>query len=163
MQVGDGNTEVKSFASVALGGSPSGEGLGRTRRRPWRVFLSHTGELSEFPVGGSFVAAAKRAVERAGHAVVEMDTWTAADHPPSQVDARKLADCDVYVGIVGFRWGSPVREDPARSYTEAEFDTATRRGLRRLVFVLAEDPEPGFNLDTKDGDQQKRLGVALLE
>jgi YVTN family beta-propeller protein len=105
------------------------------------VFLSHTGELSRYPTQGSFVAAAKRAVERAGHAVVEMDSWTAADLPPAALDIEKLAACDVYVGVVGFRYGSPVREDPSRSYTEHEFDTAGGLGLPRLVFLLADDLE----------------------
>jgi hypothetical protein len=167
VQVGDGNTQVNVFGPLIIGSGMPGVGSHRARRGPWRVFLSHTAELSQYPVGDSFVAAARRAVERARHAVVEMGTWTAADLPPAQLDARKLADCDVYVGIVGFRWGSPVREDPARSYTEAEFDTSSELGLPRLVFLIGEDLEVtvprSFYLDREYGDRQEAFRARIDE
>jgi Domain of unknown function (DUF4062) len=116
---GDGNeqnhhaglvsTEAMGAASVA---GRTGE---RVRRAPWRVFVSHTGELAQFPEGNSFVAAAKHAVDRAGHVAVEMDTWTATSLPPTQVCVERVLACDVYVGLLGFQYGSLVRDDPSVS------------------------------------------------
>jgi len=37
----------------------------------WRVFVSHTSELRQFPLGGSYVAAVERAICACGHVVVD--------------------------------------------------------------------------------------------
>jgi hypothetical protein len=47
----------------------------------WRVFISHTSELDDFPEGMSYVTAAKEAVSAAGHVVVDMGGFAAADQP----------------------------------------------------------------------------------
>ena len=104
----------------------------------WRVFVSHTSELREFPPGNSYVAAAERAVSAAGHVIVNMADFPAADQPPAQLCIDRVRGCDVYVGVLGTRYGSPVRERPEVSYTELEFDTSTEAGLARLVFMLDE-------------------------
>ena len=102
----------------------------------WRVFLSHTSELREFPAGASYMAAVERAVSACGHVVVDMADFPAADQVPAQLCRERVRSCDVYVGILGTRYGSPVRDEPGMSYTELEFDAATQAGLDRLVFVL---------------------------
>jgi uncharacterized protein DUF4062 len=48
---------------------------------------------------------------------------------------ERVRGCDVYVGVLGTRYGSPVRDRAEVSYTELEFDTATAARLPRLVFV----------------------------
>jgi tetratricopeptide (TPR) repeat protein len=102
------------------------------------VFVSHTSELRDYPPGNSYVAAAERAVSAAGHVVVEMADFPAADQPAAQVCMDLVQGCDVYVGVLGTRYGSPVRDRPGVSYTELEFDTASEAGLTRLVFLLDE-------------------------
>ena len=100
------------------------------------MFLSHTSELRDFPRGASYVAAAERAVSAAGHVIVDMADFPAADLPAARLCADRVRGCDVYVGILGTRYGSPVRDKPDVSYTEPDFEAATEAGLDRLVFLL---------------------------
>jgi Domain of unknown function (DUF4062) len=89
----------------------------------------------------SYVAAAERAVSAAGHVIVDMADFPAADQVPARLCAERVRGCEVYVGILGTRYGSPVRDRPEVSYTELEFEAATQAGLDRLVFVLDTDAD----------------------
>jgi hypothetical protein len=105
----------------------------------WRVFVSHTSELRAFPAGGSYVDAVERAVSACGHVVVDMADFPAADQVPAEPCRERVRGCDVYVAVLGTRFGSPVHDESDISYTELEFDTATTAGSPRLVFLLDTD------------------------
>ena len=107
----------------------------------WRVFISHTSELRNFPASSSYVAAVERAISAGGHVVVDMADFSAADDATAQVCAERVRGCDVYVGVLGTRYGSIVRDKPEVWYTELEFETATQAGLDRLVFLLDVDAD----------------------
>jgi tetratricopeptide (TPR) repeat protein len=107
--------------------------------RGLRVFLSHTSELREVPKDRSYIAAAEAAVIRAGHTVADMAYFTARDVAPAEQCAAAVGDAHLYVGIVGLRYGQPVRDLSHLSYTEFEFETATALGLPRLIFLVQGD------------------------
>ena len=110
-------------------------------RPPWRVFVSHTSELREYPKGGSYVDAVERAIAAAGHVVVDMRDFPSADETPAQLCIDRVRDCDVYIGVLGARYGSPVPDRPEVSYTELEYNTATEAGMDRLVFAIDSDAD----------------------
>lgn len=132
-----------------------------------RVFLSHTSELREYPEKVSFVTAAEAAVTRAGMVVTDMRYFGARDAKPADYCIDAVARADVYVGIIGLRYGSMVRDRPDTSYTELEFDTATELGILRLIFLLDDNetlPIPFAKLsDRAYGERQDRFRRRLQE
>jgi hypothetical protein len=110
------------------------------RQETWRVGLSHTSDLAELPPGRSFVQAAQEAVKRAGHGLRDMGLLCAGPRSPDVASIRMVEQSDVYVGIIGHRYGTAVPVRPDLSYTELEFETATRLGLPRLVFLIEGQP-----------------------
>jgi hypothetical protein len=102
---------------------------------------------------------AERAVSAAGHAIVEIADFPAADQKPASLCSEEVSCGDVSVGIFGLRYGSPVRDWPEVSYTELEFDTATEKGLPRLIFLVDSDSgdlglPPKAMIDRQFGERQ---------
>jgi len=107
--------------------------------RPLRVFVSHTAELAAFPERRSFVDAVWAAVRRAGGVAIDMADFGARDEASAEVCRAEVLSCDVYVGVIGFRYGQLVPEpDDEVSYTEFEFRVARQARIPRLLFLLDE-------------------------
>ena len=69
-----------------------------------------------------------------------MAIFTAQQDKAAGYCRRRVQSADVYVGIIGFRYGSLVGDDERkRSYVELEFDAAAEKGMPQLVFLLDED------------------------
>ena len=79
---------VAGFAVLGVGCVAGGDDRGAGAR--WRVFVSHTSELREFPRGGSYVAAVERAVTACGHVIVDMADFPAADLPSAQLCTERV-------------------------------------------------------------------------
>ena len=105
--------------------------------RTGQVFLSHTSDMAQFPVDRPFVQAALDAVGRAGMAPVDMRYFAARDGRPSDYCRQRVRECEIFVAVLGFRYGSLVPGETV-SYTELEFQAATVVGVPRLVFLLEE-------------------------
>jgi tetratricopeptide (TPR) repeat protein len=110
-----------------------------------QVFISHTSDMAAIPPGRSFVQAALDAVGRAGMAPIDMRYFAAREGRPADYCRQRVRGCDIYVAVIGFRYGSMVPGE-AVSYTELEFEEATAAGLSRLVFLLAETARPPADL-----------------
>jgi hypothetical protein len=102
------------------------------------VFISHTDEMRSFPADRSFLAAAEAAVLRAGDVVSDLAYFPAQSTPPVEVISQAVRDADIYVGIIGFRYGALI-PDRSMSYLEYEFQTARKTGIPTLIFMLADD------------------------
>lgn len=125
----------------------------------WKVFISHTAELRKYPASKSYIDMVERAVTAAGHSIVNMVDFAASDQPPTQVCIERVQECDVYIGVLGARYGSPVRDHPELSYTELEYDTAVKAGISRLMFVMDLDSDdlrlpPSAVIDHEYGARQ---------
>ena len=92
-----------------------------------QVFISHTSDMALFPEDRPFVQATLDAVGRAGMAPVDMRHFAARDGTPRRLLPRKrVRDCEIYVAVVGFRYGSLVSGRGRLAYTELEFQRGQR-------------------------------------
>src|SRR5450755_2378849 len=141
-------------------------GVGVDVMKTGQVFVSHTSDMAYFPENRSFVQAAIDAVVRAGMAPVDMRYFAARDGKPADYCRQRVAGCEIYVALVGFRYGSIVPGEEI-SYTELEFEAASAAGVPRLVFLLEEPTgQPGGSADADrdlaEGFRQRLRDAGLV-
>jgi hypothetical protein len=73
-----------------------------------QVFVSHTSDMELFPAGRSFVQAVLDGIGRAGLAAVDMRHFAAREGAPVEYCRQRVCECEFYVAVIGFRYGSLV-------------------------------------------------------
>ena len=98
------------------------------------------------------------------HDVVSMEDYVATDDYPLHKCLADVASCDIYVGLVGWRYGYIPESDnhDGKSITELEYHQAGASRKPRLLFLA--DPKADWPDDFKDshtgeGDSGARIAA----
>jgi hypothetical protein len=97
------------------------------------------------------------------HDVVAMEDYVATDAYPLHKCLADVAGSDLYVGLVGWRYGYVPGEDnpEGKSITELEYWQAQASGLPRLMFLAAKDaPWPDEHRDSHTGENESGRRIA---
>ena len=106
-----------------------------------------------------------RILRKLRHDVIAMEDYVATDAYPLHKCLADVAGCNIYVGLVGWRYGYvPEQDNPARkSITELEYWQAGESGLPRLLFLADQDaPWPDEFRDSKTGAGEGGQRVATF-
>jgi hypothetical protein len=96
-----------------------------------------------------------REIERLdGYHCVRMEDFGARDLDSAKFCAQRAAACDIFVGLVGQRYGSSPPDDD-RSFTEIEFDAAKAAGKSCLIFAAPEEFAVPANLIEPDNVRER--------
>lgn len=87
-------------------------------------------------------------------APVDMRHFAAREGGPADYCQRRVRECEIYVAVVGFQYGSLVPGE-AVSYTELEFRAAGLEGMPRLAFLLEEKACPPYLKDADRGPVER--------
>lgn len=116
-----------------------------------RVFVSSTyRDLAEYR------ETLRLALETSGHSFHGMEHFGAQPDPPLATCLTELEHCDIYVALIGARYGSaPTRY--RRSYTEVEYEKARELKMPCVILVLDEEAEVKQSIIEREGDARERL------
>ena len=87
-------------------------------------------------------------------AAVDMRNFAARNGSPADYCQQRVRECEIYVAIVGFRYGSLAPGEEV-SYTELEFRAAGLEDVPRLVFLLEEKACPSYLKDVNRGPVER--------
>jgi WD40 repeat protein len=124
-----------------------------------RVYLSST-----FSDLKTFRAHVLEALREARHDVHAMESYAASDQRPLDVCLADVDKCNIYVGIIGWRYGyRPTEGNPtACSVTELEYRRALDGGKPCLIFLAdAAHPWPPTYID-RGNDGERLLALRSM-
>jgi hypothetical protein len=98
--------------------------------RRYQIFISSTFE----DLRAERKAAVEAVFER-GHIPIALENFSPSNESDLQVIKSAMKDCQVYVAILGHRYGTMV-PDKDYSFTEFEYDLAQQYKLKTLTFIL---------------------------
>lgn len=102
------------------------------------------------------------------HDVISMEDYVASDAYPLHKCLADVASCQLYVGLIGWRYGyQPAKDNPEQlSITELEYRQAGESGLPRLLFLIDESvawPDEFRDSHTGEGEAGKRIAAFRAE
>lgn len=91
-----------------------------------------------------------RALASLKQEVEAMEYWRPTSSTPLNMSLQKVREADIYIGILGTRYGSVARD--GKSITQLEYEEAARQNIERLVYLLDPDHHPVLlkHVDTKE-------------
>ena len=113
------------------------------------VYISSTyGDLAKYR------QEAIHTIRKMNKITVSMEDYAASDERPLHKCLADVAQCDIYIGLFGFRYGFvPDHDNPDRlSITELEYQQARKLGKPCLIFMADEEGWPMKNSDFFSGD-----------
>lgn len=104
-----------------------------------------------------------RILRKLQHDVVSMEDYVASEAYPLHKCLNDVADCDVYVGLIGWRYGYvPEQDNPkANSITELEYRQAGNTNKPRLLFLAS--PAVEWPAEFKDAHNGEGDSGKLIE
>ncbi|GIM89137.1 DUF4062 domain-containing protein [Paractinoplanes toevensis] len=94
-------------------------------------------------------------IRGSGCEAVSMETYGADSRPPIERCLADVGTCEVYVGIVAWRYGSAPPGSP-KSFTHLEYEEAVRLRKQVLLFHLDEQASwPTVHVDRSQGEVRK--------
>lgn len=104
-------------------------------------------------------------IRTAGHIPLGMEWWPAMDMLSLEAINEAIGACDVYVGIVGGRYGSTLQDpndsNAIISYTQYEFRLAVELKKYILIFVMEESDYKVYRNKQLDNDPDRRFDQEL--
>ena len=90
-----------------------------------------------------------------GWDVIHMERFGARAWAADDFCLKKVRECDVFVGIAGFCYGS-VHKPSGKSYTEREYNEAVRVAKPRLMYVAPDDFKVEAKVLLTDGNPDRQ-------